>query len=237
MAPVAISSSDVRKALKELGALRFGSDDPANAMRQIVEATHSLFKVDGAGLMLVDGELELRNAAVSDQRCDALEELQVAHREGPCLDAYHTKELVGSDDLGADDRWPAFSRSAVQRGLRAVMASPIPYTEHVIGVVAVFSATQRAWTPEGELALMAFTDLAALLIASTIHAVERTELAEQLQSALDSRVVIEQAKGVVVARDGVSPREAYEHLRAQARRDRRPLRDLAREVVNGARRT
>lgn len=237
MAPVAISASDVRRALKELGALRFGSDDPADAMRQIVEATHSLFRVDGAGLMLVDGELELRNVAVSDPRCDALEELQVRHREGPCLDAYHSKELVGSDDLGFEDRWPAFSRAAVERDLRAVMASPIPYTAHVIGVVAVFSASPRAWTPEGELALMAFTDLAALLIASTMHAVERTELAEQLKSALDSRVVIEQAKGVVVGRDGVSPRDAYEQLRAQARRERRPLRELALEVVNGARRT
>jgi GAF domain-containing protein len=234
---VPISISEVHGALKELGDLRFGVDDLDAAMRRIVETTHSLFDVDGAGLMLIDSELALRNVAVSDPRCDALEDLQIRYHEGPCLDAYETKELVGSGDLAQEGRWPLFSRAAVEQRLMAVLASPIPYNRQAVGVMAVFSATARPWSPEGELALVAFTDLAALLIATMLQSQQRTELADQLQRALDGRVVIEQAKGIVMARDGVSPRVAYERLRAEARSARRRLTDVAADVVASARRS
>jgi AmiR/NasT family two-component response regulator len=98
-------------------------------------------------------------------------------------------------------------------------------------VVAVFSATARPWSPEGELALTTFTDLAALCIANTMASEERGEVAEQLQRALDARVVIEQAKGALVAREGLSERDAFERLRRQARRERRPVVDVATEVM------
>jgi AmiR/NasT family two-component response regulator len=85
------------------------------------------------------------------------------------------------------------------------------------------------------LALTSFTNLAALAIATTVQSEERGQLAEQLQNALDGRVVIEQAKGVLVARDGVDPRQAFEELRAQARRSRRKVADLAAEIVRDSR--
>lgn len=229
-----ISTGDVRKALSELGRLPYGTDDLDVAMERIVTTTHALFGVDGAGLMLIDEELQLRNVASSNPRFGVLEDLQIHHGEGPCPDAYETKELVGSPDLATEDRWPAFAPAAVEEGVLAVLASPIPYNREAVGVVAVFSSATRAWSPEGELALMAFTDLAALMIASTMQTRKHHALAEQLQSALNSRAVIEQAKGVLIAQDHLSAREAYEHLRNQARRDRRRLVDLATEVVDGA---
>jgi GAF domain-containing protein len=230
-----ISTRDVHQALKDLGRLRFGVSDVDAAMREIVLTTHRIFDVDGAGLMLSDAEQQLRNAAVSDDRMAHLEELQVDHHEGPCVDAYHDKELVHSEDLSADRRWPMFSPAAVRRGLHAVLASPIPYNQHAVGVVAVVSATPRPWTPEGELALVAFTDLAALLIATTLQGEEQSALSTQLQQALDARVVIEQAKGVLIAREGLSPREAYERIRRDARSQRRRLAEVAAEVVQAAR--
>ena len=105
---------------------------------------------------------------------------------------------------------------AVDAGLRAVLVSPIPYASDAVGVVAVFSAKPFAWTPEGELALMAFTDLAAFAIATTVQSERRGELAGHLQIALENRAVIEQAKGVLVAQDGLNPRQAFEKLRARA---------------------
>jgi len=92
------------------------------------------------------------------------------------------------------------------------------------------------WSPEGELALVAFTDLAALTIANTMQGEERGELADQLQRALDARVLIEQAKGAMVARDGVSPGEAFERMRRQARTERRRVIEVAREILITARR-
>ncbi len=226
--------SELRAALKDLDRLRYGAEDLNGAIHLIVSTTHDLFSVDGAGLMLMDGEMALRNAAVSDRRMDKLESLQIEHGAGPCITAFNEKELVSCEDLIDESRWGDFGARAVGDGLRAVLASPIPYASDAVGVVAVFSAKPHAWTPEGELALMSFTDLAALAIATTLQSEERGELASQLQSALDTRVVVEQAKGVLVAREGIGPRQAFEQLRSQARRSRRRLSDVAAEVVSGA---
>jgi hypothetical protein len=103
-----------------------------------------------------------------------------------------------------------------------------------VGVVAVLSEQRRPWSPEGELALLAFTDLAALLIASMMQGQQQSELAAQLQGALDSRRVIEQAKGVLMGQHGVSARAAYEQLRARARAERRKLVAVCAEVVDNA---
>jgi GAF domain-containing protein len=226
-----MSTHEVRQALQELDDLRYAAGNLDEALRRIVDATHQLFAVDGAGLMLIDPDQLLRNIAVSDQRVDHLEELQIQHGEGPCVDAFEEKELVHADDLAAEDRWPTFCPAAVERGLRAVLASPIPYNQHAIGVVVVFSAKAQPWSPEGELALVAFTDLAALTIANTMQSEQRGELAEQLQRALDARVVIEQAKGALVAREGLSEREAFERMRRQARSQRRRVVEVAAEVM------
>jgi hypothetical protein len=118
--------------------------------------------------------------------------------------------------------------------VRAVLASPLPYNQDAVGVVAVLSEQPHPWSPEGELALLALTDLAALLIASMMQGERQSELAAQLDGALKSRQVIEQAKGVLIGTQGSTPREAYQQLRAQARAQRRKLADLCAEVVTRA---
>jgi GAF domain-containing protein len=229
-----ITLHDVRHALGELGRLRFGEMRVEDAIREIVHTTHTMFDVDGAGLMLADSDQHLRNVAASDARFEHLEELQIRHQQGPCIAAFEEKVLIGAEDLERDSRWPAFSDAAVARNVRAVLASPLPYNQHAVGVVAVLSEQRRPWSPESELALLAFTDLAALLIASMMQGEQQSELATQLQGALDSRKVIEQAKGVLMGRQGVSARTAYEHLRAQARAERRKLAAVCAEVIHDA---
>jgi hypothetical protein len=103
-----------------------------------------------------------------------------------------------------------------------------------VGVVAVTSEERRPWSAEAELALLAFTDLAALLIASMLLGEQQTELAAQLQSALNSRAIIEQAKGVLIGQQGLTARDAYAQLRAQARAERRKLAIVSAEVVSNA---
>jgi GAF domain-containing protein len=229
-----MSAREVREALHELGDLRYSAGDLDEALRRIVQCTHDLFAVDGASLMLIDPDQLLRSVADSDERVGHLEELQIDHGEGPCIDAFDDKELVHAADLAAEQRWPSFSPAAVERGLRAVLASPIPYNQTAIGVVVVFSTKVHPWSPEGELALVAFTDLAALTIANTMQSEQRGELAIQLQRALDARVVIEQAKGALVASGGVTPGEAFEQMRRRARAERRRVVDIAAEVMSTA---
>jgi GAF domain-containing protein len=229
-----ITLEDVRHALVELGRLRFGEMRVEDAIKEIVQTTHSMFAVDGAGLMLCDASQHLRSVAASDDRFAHLEDLQVRHQEGPCIEAFDTKELVGAVDLEHDGRWPLFSEAAIRREVRAVLASPLPYNQDAVGVVAVLSERSRPWSAANELALLAFTDLAALLIASIIQGEQQSELAGQLQGALDSRQVIEQAKGILMGTQGISARAAYEHLRSRARAERRKLGVVCAEVVHGA---
>jgi GAF domain-containing protein len=233
---VNISLHDVHQALVDLGKFRFGEMRVEDAIREIVNTTHAMFDVDGAGLMLVNAEQHLRSIAASDDRFAHLEELQIRHQEGPCIDAFEIKDLVGTEDLTDDRRWPQFSEAAVAQRVRAVLASPLPYNQDAVGVVAVLSEQRRPWSAEGELALLAFTDLAALLIASMMQGEQQSELAAQLQGALDSRKVIEQAKGVLMGKQGISARAAYEQLRAQARAERRKLGAVCTEIVAGAER-
>jgi GAF domain-containing protein len=231
---VDVSLHDVHQALLELGKLRFGEMSIEDGIRKIVHTTHAMFDVDGAGLMLTDADRHLRSVAASDDRFRHLEELQIEHQEGPCIDAFENKELIGAEDLTADHRWPMFSDAAIQRRVRAVLASPLPYNQDAVGVVAVLSEDRQPWSPEGELALLAFTDLAALLIASMMQGEEQTGIALQLQGALDSRQVIEQAKGVLIERHALAPRAAYDRLRAQARAERRKLGLICAEIVESA---
>ena len=231
---MSVSIQDVRHALDELGKLRFGEMRVEDAMHQIVQTTHAIFDVDGAGLMLANVDHHLLNAAVSDERMRHLEELQIRHQEGPCIAAFEDKELVRAEDLTQETRWPSFSKHAVTRGIRAVLASPIPYNQDAVGVVAVASEDRRPWSAEAELALLAFTDLAALLIASMLMGEQQTELAAQLQGALNSRAIIEQAKGVLIGQQGIAAHAAYAQLRARARAERRKLAVVSAEVVRNA---
>lgn len=226
-----LSEQDVRFALEELGRLRFGGADLEEAMHDIVRTTHSVFDVDGAALMLTDPQQHLRVAAVSDSRIGSLEELQLEHHEGPCLDAFHDQHVVRSEDLAHEDRWPSFSSAAAHRGVRAVLASPIPFERQPIGVVVVVSCTRRPWSAQGELALVAFADLVALLIATTIYAEQQTELAAQLHAALDTRQLVARAAAALAEREGVSLRAGHQRLQAMVRSERRAVTEVATGVV------
>ena len=229
-----MSADGLRQALDQLADLRTTPVTVEEALDRVVEAADALFGVDGTALMLVDRDQVLRNLAASDLRAALLEELQAEHGEGPCVDAFDDKEPVSADDLAREARWPAFAPDAARRHLLAVLASPIPYSEQAVGVVAVFAAEPHPWTEAEREAIVAFTDLVALLILNAMEATERGRLAAELQVALDSRVVIEQAKGVLVGRHGLTTRQAFERLRRMARDQRRPLSEVARGVVNAA---
>jgi len=229
-----VSVAGLRQALDQLADLRQGPVTLEDALERVVTGADALFGVDGTAMLLVDRDQVLRNLAVSDERAGPLEELQATNGEGPCIDAFDGKEPVAAGDLAAEARWPAFSPAAVERGLRAVLASPIPYSDHAVGVVAVFDGGPHDWSDTEREAIVAFTELVALLILNALEASERGRVAGELQVALDSRVVIEQAKGVLVGRHGLTTRQAFERLRRQARDQRRPLTEVARAVVAAA---
>lgn len=191
-----------------------------------------LLDVTAAGLLLDDGRGGLRTAA---GRGGAGELLGRQREEGPCLDCYRGSAVVTAPDLSrCDDRWPHFAPLARESGFHATYAVPLRRRTQVIGALNLFRGAPGE-PPGGDVALArAFADAAAVGILQERARRRQEVLAGQLQAALDSRVALEQAKGVLAERWGVGVDEAFEVLRRYARTHRVRLAELAQGVVTGA---
>ncbi|MEO7982381.1 MAG: GAF and ANTAR domain-containing protein [Sporichthyaceae bacterium] len=199
-------------------------------------ATHciALLDVDEAGLMLVDTEGRLRVAASSTEQVRQLELFEVQNEEGPCLDCFATGAAVFVDDIVAEPpRWPRFAGAAVDAGFRSVVALPLRLRDETIGALNLFRASPGP-LPDSDRALgQALADVATIGILQERGSRRRAVLARQLQEALDSRIVIEQAKGVLAERAGMHVDAAFDGLRAFARQHGLRLSEVARRVVAG----
>jgi GAF domain-containing protein len=205
----------------------------------LIEFLHSVARhaveVSGgaaAGVLLSDADGSLHHVGASGEDARLLELLQVQNDEGPCLDSYRTGEPVVVPDLAlARDRWPSFAPRATGMGVVSVHAIPMRLRHEVIGGLNIFQTSRHEIRPEDVSLLQALADMATIALIQE-RAVSRAELlTEQLQVALTSRIVVEQAKGAVARRFGISVDEAFERLRRHARRTRRRLTDVAHEVV------
>ncbi|MEJ3654025.1 GAF and ANTAR domain-containing protein [Actinomycetes bacterium KLBMP 9759] len=209
--------------------------DIIDLLDQLVGHCVALLAADAAGLMLGDARRELRIVATSSDDAQTMELLQLQSDEGPCLDAYRTVSQVRVPDLSAvADRWPQFVAAVTETGLfSSVHAIPLRLRNKAIGVLNLFHRVPGA-LPEADLALgQALADVATIGILSE-RAIRRGEvLNEQLQTALTSRVIIEQAKGVIAQHAGVDMNTAFDRLRRFARSNNVRLSELARRIVAG----
>jgi GAF domain-containing protein len=203
------------------------------ALELAVAETDELFEVDGAGLMLIDAGGVLRSTTASDRPGGMLESLQEQFGEGPCVDAFLKDGPVLADDLAADPRWPSVGPLAAGHGVRAVLGVPIDLRDGPMGTLNVYAAHPRGWDDSEVAAIQAYTRVIASLLRSAVQAHVSGRAATQLQRALDSRSLIEQAKGVLMERRGLDQQAAFELLRSRARSTRRRLQDVARETVGG----
>lgn len=210
------------------------SFDVAGLFDDLAGACVELLDVTAAGLMLVDTAGRLRVMASSSERSRLLELLEIQNDEGPCLDCYHSGQPVLVGELsGEDDRWPAFSQEAGHFGFAAVYALPMRLREETIGALNLFHRQSHAISDAGLRMAQALADVATIGILQQ-RAVQRSaDLADQLQTALNSRLIIEQAKGVLAERERVEMPEAFEMLRGHSRHTGRPLSEVAAAVVAG----
>jgi len=185
-----------------------------------------------AGLMLSDLDGGLHYMGASDESARLLELFQIQHEEGPCLDCYRTGQAVTEADLtAASSRWPAFAERALASGVTSVHAFPMRLRDQVIGALNVFGTQRRPLDPEEARVVQALADLATIAIIQERLIRQAELLTEQLQFALNSRVVIEQAKGAIARSLSVSVEEAFDLMRGHARRERVGLTDLAVRIV------
>jgi transcriptional regulator with GAF, ATPase, and Fis domain len=208
--------------------------DVIDFLHVLTDRSVQLLDVSAAGLLLADPRGELRVVAASSEAARLVELFQLQNQQGPCLDCFRAGQPVTAADLAAaEQRWPRFAAAALQAGFGAVQALPMRLREQVIGALNLFRADAGAFAPEDIRIGQALADVATI---SLLHErnVRRTDtLNEQLQTALNSRVVIEQAKGKLAERLGLDMDQAFGLLREYARARNLRLSDLAQAVIDG----
>jgi GAF domain-containing protein len=190
--------------------------------------------VSAAGLMLVAPEGDLRVMASSSETMRLLELFELQSQEGPCLDCYRTGEPIVKRDLTiVDGRWPRFARRALDAGFHSAHAFPMRLRGDIIGALNLFRADEGPMDDADALAAQALADVATIAILQHRAVLQAQVVNEQLNHALNSRVVIEQAKGVLAERTGLDMAQAFARLRNHARNHNLRLVDLAQDVIDG----
>jgi transcriptional regulator with GAF, ATPase, and Fis domain len=209
--------------------------DIIDFLHLLTDRSVALLAASAAGVVLADPRGELRVAAASSEEAGLLELFQLQNDQGPCLDCFRTGRPVTAGDLaGPDQRWPRFAQAAAQSGFRTVQALPMRLRDQVIGALNLFGAGPGLLSPDDLRIGQALADVATIGLLHERNVRRRETVAEQLQAALNSRVVIEQAKGKLAERLGIDMDRAFSMLRDYARNTNQRLTDVARDFVNRA---
>jgi GAF domain-containing protein len=211
--------------------------DLLDFLHTVADRAGSLVGAAAVGLLLADERGRLEYMAGSDENVRLVELFQLQAHEGPCLEAFRDGRPVINVDLeAAAERWPLFVPRAAAAGFRSVHAFPLRLRDQVIGVMNVFGNTRGGDFADADVPIMqALGDVATIGLLQE-RAIRRGEvLTEQLQGALNSRIVIEQAKGAIAQLHGIGVDEAFLRIRAYARNHHHRLTDLAHVIVTDLR--
>lgn len=203
----------------------------ASALAELTNSVTSVLGLGGSGVtMAEDGQLQFVTAVNQDSK--ELERSQEDHQEGPCRDAYESGEVVRVSDVRQETaRWPNYAATATGLGIAGVAGIPIRLDDEVIGALNIYSREPRQWS-DGDIAVaVMLADLATSYVAGAAKLHDQEQVSEQLQGALDSRVVIEQAKGMTAQQKTVPVDQAYQFMRRHARNNNTSLRVVAEAIV------
>lgn len=224
----------VTRTFVELADTLVDDFDVVDLMGLLVERSVELLDASAAGLLLADNHDALRLMASTSEAMELVELFQVQNDEGPCLDCYRQGEPVIVADLAtADNPWPRFTRYATENGFASAAALPLRLRRRVLGALNLFRDRPGALSGADVALGQALTDVATIALLQFHAAREAHTLAEQLQEALQTRIAIEQAKGVLAERGDIGTDQAFTRLRSYARSHNRLLTDVAEEVVAG----
>lgn len=200
-------------------------------LRELTDRVAGVLGVVGAGVGLAQGDRLEFDPRVSGDVSD-LEGIQQETQEGPCVAAFTSGKIVRISDLAADSQeWPDFRRTAARLGIRAVASIPMRLGEQSVGAMDLYDDRPRDWEQEDMNAAVVMADMATSYLINSSKHQQQVELSAQLQYALDHRLVIEQAKGMIAARHDVTPDEAFERLRRHARSRGATVQAVANAVV------
>jgi GAF domain-containing protein len=226
--------SDVVQTLVGMADTLVDDYDVVDMLTGLAARCVSVLGVSAAGVMLAAPAGGLNLVASSSEAMRLLELFELQAQEGPCLDAFRSGETVEHQNLEAGvGRWPSFSAAALRAGFQSALALPLRLRTVTLGALNLLRATREPMTEADLIVARAFADLAALSISQHRASIDAQRLNEQLSAALTSRIVIEQAKGVISERAGVDLTVAFSRLRAFARDSNLHLTDVAQAAIDG----
>ncbi len=208
--------------------------DVVELLTLLADRCVSILGVSAAGLMLAGPDGTLHVIASSSEQMHLLELFELQTAEGPCLECFQTGTAVTHNDLSsATVRWPNFTPEAISNGFHSVHALPMRLRGNVVGALNLFQTEMEGIDGEGVEAAQAFADIATIAILQYRATLRSDELMDQLNTALNTRVVIEQAKGIIAEHEQLEMENAFALLRGHARNNNLRLADVAASVVNG----
>ena len=234
MMPTETRESKLSAAFVKLADTLVTEFDVVDLLHWLVEQCTDILDTQAGGLMLADPTGQLQLVASTSEEAELVEIFQLAAGEGPCLDCFRTGTPVTVGNIEADGgSWPTFSAEALKFGFRSIHATPLRLRGQIIGTMNLFSHHVGALVSEDIAVAQALADVATIGILQERHIRSANVVAEQLQRALDSRILIEQAKGVLTATMNTTMNDAFAIMRTYARDRNLPLRQVADDVIAG----
>jgi GAF domain-containing protein len=226
-------ASRVSAAFVKIADTLVADFDVFDLLHTLVHESVSILDAAAAGLVLVDPTGELRVMASTSEESQLMETLQLEAGAGPCVDCFRTGAVVAVDDIAAQgSRWPMFQSSALLQGFRSLHAVPMRLRRRTIGALNLFGDQPGPLTSEDASIAQAFADVATITLLQERAARENALINDQLRRALNSRILIEQAKGVIAHTSHVDMNTAFGRLRDYARSHNQTIYDTAEKVIN-----
>jgi len=225
------------EGVAELSRLLVNEEALDDTLQRVADlACRNLGGADLAGVTLLrDGKPT--TAVFTDPTSPEIDSAQYQTGVGPCLDAWRHQKVFRIDWTADDEQWLAFSQAALEHGVQSTISLPLGVRGNGIGALNLYSKEPAAFSDEDEQVGMLFAAQASVALANAQLYDSAYRLTQQLQEALTSRAVIDQAKGIIMGQHGVGPDEAFNILRTSSQRENRKLRDIAQELVDRARRS
>ena len=229
------SEALVCSTLIELADSLLGNFDAVELLNLLSTRCVDILDVSTAGVMLVAPEGDLRCVASSSEAMRTMELFELETGEGPCLDSFHLKErIIAETPETLTLRWPRFGHRAIRCGYKSAYAFPMRLRDEHIGSLNIFRQEDGSMSTENLLAAQSFADMASITILNQRLTFEAQLLNHQLTTALTSRAILEQAKGVLVGRRGLKVDDAFTWMRHHARNNNVKLAVVAQEIVDGS---
>jgi GAF domain-containing protein len=236
MRPAVADPRNSDESLVKLAGILVSEQSLENALRQVLHlACASLPGGDEGGVTLLEREGPRTAAATSDLALQVDTSQYDSETSGPCLEAYRRQEIVRIDSTASDPRWPEFTNTAAANGIKSTLSLPLVVGGDGLGALNLYSRQENGFSAADEALGTTFASYASVTMANARVYWRTQRLAGQLQEALSTRGVIEQAKGIVIAMQGCSDEDAFRLLVGMSQRTHVKLRDVAADLVEQAR--